>query len=501
MYRPVKRINVSVVIASAILAMTSPVALHARDQGPNILFIMSDDHASEAIGAYGSWLKKYCPTPTIDRLAAEGMRFTNVCCNNSICSPSRASILTGQYSHKNGVPNLNGAINGDSPQVAAELQKTGYQTAVFGKWHLSSRPKGFDTFKVTRGQGAWFDPVFFSKDNQWYGKKKKREVVPGEKHTGYSSDVYTTEALKWLKARDAGKPFCMMLHFKAPHHSYEYPERWKDYLKDTLIPEPPSLHEKVAKSSPLLKGVHTWHMLEKNGYFGRHDQDKEPPMWPHDGSARGKTSAAYQHMIHKYLRSVGAVDDNIKRVVDYLEEQGIKDDTLIIYTSDQGYWLGQHGLYDKRLILEESLKMPFIVRYPKEIKAGSVNEALCSNVDFAPTLLDIAGIAIPKAMQGVSLRPLLQGKKPANWRKGIWYAYWATGHFHWGVRTTRHKLIRFPSTTDYEFYDLKKDPFEMHNLAGNQDYQEAIAGTGQLLENLIKQVDIKPEQMPGAKNQ
>ncbi|MDP6035819.1 MAG: sulfatase-like hydrolase/transferase, partial [Verrucomicrobiota bacterium] len=321
---------------------------------PNILFIMSDDHASEAIGAYGSWLKKYCSTPTIDRLAAEGMRFTNVCCNNSICSPSRATILTGQYSHKNGVPSLNGAINENSPQVAAQLQKAGYQTAIFGKWHLTSQPKGFDTYKVTRGQGSWFDPVFFTKTGQWYGKKKKRDRVPGEKHEGYCSDVYTDQALQWLKARDAKKPFCMMLHFKAPHHSYEYPERWKDYLKDTLIPEPPSLHEDVEKTSPLLKGVHTWHMVDKNGYFGRHEMDEEPPMWPHDGSIRSKTSAAYQHMIHKYLRAVGAVDDNIKRVIDYLEKERIKDDTLIIYTSDQGYWLGQHGLYDKRLILEGS---------------------------------------------------------------------------------------------------------------------------------------------------
>jgi len=466
---------------------------------PNILFIMSDDHASEAIGAYGSWLKKYCPTPTIDQLAAEGMRFTNVCCNNSICSPSRASILTGQYSHKNGVPSLNGAISEDSPQVAAELQKVGYQTAVFGKWHLTSQPKGFDTYKVTRGQGSWFDPVFFTKTGQWYGKKKKRERVPGEKHEGYCSDVYTDQALQWLKARDAKKPFCMMLHFKAPHHSYEYPERWKDYLKDTLIPEPLSLHEDVEKTSPLLKGVHTWHMVNKNGYFGRHENDKKPPMWPHDGSIRSKTSAAYQHMIHKYLRAVGAVDDNIKRVIDYLEKERIKDDTLIIYTSDQGYWLGQHGLYDKRLILEGSLKMPFIVRYPKEIKAGSVNETLCSNVDFAPTLLDMAGVNVPKAMQGFSLRPLLHGKEPANWRKGIWYAYWATGHYHWGVRTQEHKLIRFGGTSDYEFYDLKKDPFEMNNLAGQTDYAGAITETGQLLDKLIKQVDIKPEQMPGAK--
>jgi len=467
--------------------------------GPNILFIMSDDHASEAIGAYGSWLKKYCSTPTIDRLAAEGMRFTNVCCNNSICSPSRATILTGQYSHKNGVPSLNGAINENSPQVAAELQKAGYQTAIFGKWHLTSQPKGFDTYKVTRGQGSWFDPVFFTKTGQWYGKKKKRDRVPGEKHEGYCSDVYTDQALQWLKARDAKKPFCMMLHFKAPHHSYEYPERWKDYLKDTLIPEPSSLHEDVEKTSPLLKGVHTWHMVDKNGYFGRHENDEEPTMWPHDGSIRSKTSAAYQHMIHKYLRAVGAVDDNIKRVIDYLEKERIKDDTLIIYTSDQGYWLGQHGLYDKRLILEGSLKMPFIVRYPKEIKAGSVSEALCSNVDFAPTLLDMARVPVPKAMQGISLRPLLQGKYPANWRKGIWYAYWATGHYHWGVRTHEHKLIRFGGTSDYEFYDLKKDPFEMNNLAGQTGYKRAITETGQLLEKLIKQVDIKPDQMPGAK--
>ena len=290
-----------------------------------------------------------------------------------------------------------------------------------------------------------------------------------------------------------------MLHFKAPHHSYEYPERWKDYLKDTLIPEPPSLHEDVEKTSPLLKGVHTWHMVDKNGYFGRHEKDEEPLMWPHDGSIRSKTSAAYQHMIHKYLRAVGAVDDNIKRVIDYLEKERIKDDTLIIYTSDQGYWLGQHGLYDKRLILEGSLKMPFIVRYPKEIKAGSVSEALCSNVDFAPTLLDMAGVAVPKTMQGFSLRPLLRREKPANWRKGIWYAYWATGHYHWGVRTQEHKLIRFAGTSDYEFYDLKKDPFEMNNLAGQTGYNRAITETGQLLDKLIKQVDIKPEQMPGAK--
>ncbi|MFL3656280.1 MAG: sulfatase [Halioglobus sp.] len=484
-------------LLTTIAAMLSASSLVFGER-PNIIFIMSDDHALEAIGAYGSWLKKYCPTPTIDQLAAEGMRFTNVFCNNSICSPSRASILTGQYSHKNGVPNLNGSISEDSPQLAVGLKKAGYQTAVFGKWHLTSRPTGFDTYKVTRGQGSWFDPVFYTQNGQWYGSRKKRETVPGEKHTGYCSDIYTDQALAWLKARDAKKPFCMMLHFKAPHHSYEYPERWKDYLKDTLIPEPPSLHEDVEKTSPRLKGVHTWHMVRKNGYFGRHETDKDPPMWPHDGTTRGKTSAAYQHMIHKYLRAVGAVDDNIKRVMDFLEQENIKDETMVVYTSDQGYWLGQHGLYDKRLILEGSIKMPFIVRYPGEIKAGSINDSLCSNVDFAPTLLGVAGIPVPKAMQGVSLRPLLQGRHPTNWRKGIWYAYWATGHFHWGVRTRQHKLVRFPGTTDYEFYDLGKDPNEMNNLAGQPSYARATAQTEKILEKLIKEVDIKPNQMPGA---
>tara|TARA_B100000029_G_scaffold94423_1_gene84610 strand:+ start:2462 stop:3850 length:1389 start_codon:yes stop_codon:yes gene_type:complete len=459
---------------------------------------MSDDHALEAIGSYGSWLREYCPTPTIDKLAEEGMRFTNVCCNNSICSPSRASILTGQYSHKNGVQNLNGSINEDSPQLAEELKKVGYQTAVFGKWHLRSRPVGFDAYKVTRGQGSWFDPVFFTKSNQWYGAKKKRQIVPGEKHIGYCSDVYTDQALEWLKARDSNKPFCMMLHFKAPHHSYEYPERWKSYLKDTIIPEPSNLHEDVEETSPRLKGVHTWHMIRKNGYFGRHEMDEDIPMWPHDGTDRGKASAAYQHMMHKYLRAVGAVDDNIKRVIQFLDREKIKDETVIIYTSDQGYWLGQHGLYDKRLILEGSIKMPFIIRYPPKIKAGAVNESLCSNVDFAPTILDMAGVSIPRAMQGVSMIPLFEGRQPSNWRKGIWYAYWSKEHFHWGVRTRQHKLVRFPGTTDYEFYDLGKDPDEMNNLSGDQNYFDKIVQTEKILENLIREVDIKPSQMPGA---
>ncbi|MDH3583197.1 MAG: sulfatase [Phycisphaerae bacterium] len=490
----------SVAVASVLAAAQFLLAANAP-RPPNILFIMADDHASEAIGAYGSWLKDFVRTPTIDRLAHEGIRLTNVCCNNSICSPSRASILTGQYSHKNGVLGLNGTIDADSPWVSAELQKSGYQTAVFGKWHLRSRPRGFDAFKVTKGQGAWFDPTFYTESSGWYPKSKKQPVTGVEKARGYSSDVYTDAALAWLKTRDRQRPFCAMLHFKAPHHSYEYPARHDDLLADVLIPEPPSLHERIDELSPRLKGPHRWHLTRRYAYFDRHVNDTHPPMWPHDKSSeKSRASAAYQHLIHKYIRCVAAVDENIGRVVKHLEAEGSLDDTVVIYTSDQGYWLGQHGLYDKRLILEESLKMPLIVRYPKEIRGNSVSELLCSNVDFAPTLLDFAGTPVPADMQGRSLRPLLRGQQPKDWRSAVWYAYWSAGHPHWGVRTLRHKLIKFPGTSDIEFYDLEKDPNEMNNLAADAAQRQNIAAAEKHLERLKVEVDIDPKEMPMGPN-
>jgi arylsulfatase A-like enzyme len=488
-------------LAIALLSSGPTRQLEAADSArPNIVFIMADDHALEAVGCYGSWLKDFVVTPAIDQLAAEGMRFNNFCCNNSICSPSRATYLTGQYSHKNGAYGLNAVINPDSPWVSAELQKAGYQTGVFGKWHLKSRPQGFDRYKVTKGQGQWFDPTFYTDKSEWaYGGGGDEDAI--EKHKGYSSDVYTDHALAWLNKRDRSKPFCLMLHFKAPHHSYEYPERWSHLHEGKIVPEPFNLHEDVKQTSPLMKGKHWGHMLLNRGYFQRHEKDADIPMWPHDGTDKSKTSAGYQHLIHKYLRCVAAVDENVQRVVDALEEQGIKDDTLIIYTSDQGYWLGQHGLYDKRLILEESLKMPFVVRYPKEIKAGSVSDALTSNVDLARTLLDYAGAPAPKAMQGRNLRPLLQGAEPGDWRKAVWYAYWTAGHPHWGVRTDRYKLIQFPNTEEFEFYDLKKDRFEMNNLAGDAGYTKAIAATEAHVARRIREVGIAPDQMPGRVSQ
>ncbi len=345
---------------------------------------------------------------------------------------------------------------------------------------------------ITKGQGSWFDPTFFTQSSDWYPERRNRETPKGtEKHHGYSSDVYTDQALNWLRNRDSKRPFCLMLHFKAPHHSYEYPKRYHQLLEDVMIDEPFNLHENIQKTSPLLKARHVWHMTGMRGYFGRHQDDKYPP--------RSKASAAWQHLIHKYIRCVAAVDENVKRVIDHLESEGIKEETLIIYTSDQGYWLGQHGLYDKRLILEESMKMPLIVRFPKEIKAGTVTNALSSNVDMAPTLLDYAGIQPPESMQGKSLRPLFKGAAGDKKRKGICYAYWSGGHPHWGVRTDRYKLVHFPGTKEYEFYDLQEDPFEMKNLAGDRKYQSAIKATEEILKKLSSEVDIKPSEMPGAK--
>ena len=468
-------------------ALALPAGLRAAGKAgrPNIVYIMADDHALEAISCYGKLLKDHAKTPNIDRIAKEGMRFDNVCCNNSICSPSRASILTGQYSHKNGCPNLGGKINADSPWVSAELKKAGYQTAVFGKWHLNSTPKGFDDYGVTKGQGAYFNPTFTSPR----GTKK---------YEGFSTDVYTDVAMDWLNnKRDKTKPFCLMLQFKAPHHPYDYADRHAKLLEGVAVPEPANLYEDVAKTSPLMKNKLFGQMDASRAYYGRHKDDTRPPMEKHDpNDHRDRVRVSYQHMVKKYIRCIAANDEAVGRMLDWLDKQGLADNTLVIYTSDQGYWLGQHGLYDKRLILEESLKMPFLARFPKEIKPGGICKALCSNVDFAETLLDVAGAPIPKAMQGRSMRPLMQGKTPADWQKALFYCYWAAPS-HWGVRTQRYMLAHFPGTDEIEFYDLQTDPAQDTNVAGDPKYAGAIAEAEAALKSLMAKIDFPPTRLPG----
>jgi len=447
---------------------------------PNILFMMSDDHASEAISAYGSWLKDYCHTPTLDRLAAEGMRFTNVCCNNSICSPSRASIISGQYSHVTGALNLGCRLKPNAPSYIRELTNSGYETCVVGKWHMQQFPRGAGDYAVTVGQGSYFNPTLHRPDGT------------REKYEGYYADRYTDWALKWLKQRDTKKPFYLSLHFKGPHEYFEYPERWAKLHEGVKIPEPPSLHEDITKTSPLLKGKHYSVMYDDEGpksfYLVYEDYLAKRSADPAE-----RRSLAYQHLIHKYLRCVAAIDDNVKRVLDHLQAEGTLDDTLIIYTSDQGYWLGQHNMHDKRLILEESLKMPFIVRYPKDIKAGSVSSKLGMNIDFGPTMLDYAEVTIPSVMQGVSLRPLLQGVEPTDWRESIFYAYYNRSPKHWGIRTERYKLIRFPDTEAVEFYDLQEDPAEMYNRAAESAYRKQIASTQKQLDTLMTNTGVTRE--------
>ena len=459
-----------------IIAALSQTSAQSKNR-PNILFMMSDDHALEGIGAYGSWLKDYCHTPSIDQLAFEGMRFSNVCCNNSICSPSRASIISGQYSHVTGALNLGCELKPNAPSYIRQLTNSGYQTCVVGKWHMKQFPRGTSDFAVTVGQGSYFNPTLHRPS----GNK--------EKYQGYYADRYTDWALKWLDKWDKKNPFYLSLHFKGPHEYFEYPKRWAKLHDSVNIPEPPSLHEDITKTSPLLKGKHYSVLYDDEGpksfYLVYEDYLKQ-----HSNNPKERRSIAYQHMIKKYLRCVAAIDDNVKRVVEYLRKEGILDNTLIIYTSDQGYWLGQHNMHDKRLILEESLKMPLIVRYPKEIKAGSISTKLGMNIDFGPTILDYANASIPSVMQGVSLRPLLKGKSPVNWRSSIFYAYYNRSPKHWGIRTERYKLIRFPDTEAVEFYDLQEDPSEMYNLGSESGYKKQITSTQKQLSSLMTEIGI-----------
>ncbi len=469
----------------------------AKEKPPNMVVVLVDDHAFEAISAYGTYLKDFAKTPTIDRLGKEGMRFDHFTCANSICSPSRASILTGQYSHKNGVRGLNGSINDDSPQYPVELQKAGYQTWLVGKWHLKSQPKGYDKHMVVKGQGKYFDPTFNGSEGTW-----KRE--------GYSTDVYTDVAMDWLKKRDKKKPFLLSLQFKAPHHEYGHAARYDKLLAGVPIAEPPTLYEDVRSGDSNLKKEFLkrtkFHMLhsggnpsqakEGNAYFFRHLKDKEPnAMWKHDpASDKDRIRVAYQHMIHKYVRCITGNDDNLKRVLDYLDEEKLTEDTIVVYTADQGYWLGQHGFYDKRLILETSMRMPFLIRYPRMIKPGSVNKDLCINVDLAPTLLELAGLKAPAAMQGRSMVPLLQGKSQKDWRQSQFYTYWGAPN-HYGIRTERYTYLKIAGHPA-ELFDRQVDPNEIHNLAGNTENKPVVERLEKELQKQIREVDISQDELP-----
>ncbi|SHH57034.1 sulfatase family protein [Clostridium grantii] len=486
---------------------------------PNIIVIMTDDHAAHAMSCYGS---KINTTPNMDRIANEGIRFDNCFCTNSICAPSRAVILTGKHNHLNGVRTLSDGFDSTQMTFPKLLKKSGYQTAMIGKWHLGEEkenwPTGFDRWCVFPGQGDYFNPVMND-----MGENKVFE--------GYATDIVTDLSLDWMESRDKEKPFCLLCYHKAPHrpwepdakHAHMYddvdipmpdtfndtyenrsnaakranmrvvsdmdsvdlklqpPENIKDY--GTTMPGCEHLRDKFNADSfriPLPESVENYSLTTENGEIVTFNSLDELKNWK------------YQRYIKDYLRCVASVDDNVGRLLDYLDEESLTNDTIVIYTSDQGFFLGDHGWFDKRFMYEESLRMPFVVRYPKGIKAGIVCKDMALNLDFAETFLDYAGVDIPAEMQGKSLRPLFEEKTPEDWRTGMYYRYWMhlTHHnvaSHYGIRTDKYKLIYYygealdatealdmPTEPEWELFDLEKDPCEMFNVYDDLEYKDIV---------------------------
>lgn len=487
---------------------------------PNIIYIMADDHTSQAFGIYGSRLASLNPTPNLDKIANEGIIFDNCFVTNSICTPSRATMITGQYSQANGVLDLEGHIPPERQYLPKEMKKLGYEAAVVGKWHLEDEPATFDYYAVLPGQGEYHNPEFIVQGEQEWPKNRIQTK-------GHSSDNITDLTIAWLKdKRNKDKPFFLMHHYKAPHDDFEYAPRYKDYLENTYIPEPASLYENGNNGSIATRGandsllrvvgssvskrniVRSMGMrLWSNKYTQISNPDFDASSISLDMTDKEYTHKTYQEYLKRYLRCVKGVDDNVARLVKFLKEEGLYDNTIIVYTGDQGFMLGEHDYIDKRWMYEESMRMPFFVRYPEKIKAGTRTDAIINNADFAPTLIELAGGTAPEKMQGHSFKSILEtGKEPKGWQQSTYYRYWmhmAHAHAnpaHFGIRTKQYKLIFFygkywvdtkdPNATwnkkswgnkfemdtpaAWEFYDLTKDPKEMNNAYNDPAYKDII---------------------------
>ena len=468
-------------LAACVIAVA--VAPSVGADRPNILFIMTDDHAAHAIGAYGSRVNQ---TPHLDRLAHEGALLRNVFATNAICTPSRAAILTGQYSHINGVTVFN-RFDSTRQTVARLLQQGGYYTGMMGKWHLGSDPAGFDRWEILPGQGAYENPVFYT--------------ATGETtYTGYVTDVITDRAIDFLEKRPRNKPFFLMVHHKAPHRPWQPDAAHAAHFAAQRIPEPITFWDSYATRTDALHE----NQQRVAADLTRRDLKLPPPAglvgadlanWlstkpdsvtiVRDGVSVTLTGEKlirwkYQRYMQDYLATVQSVDDNVGRLLAVLDRNNLARNTIVIYTSDQGFFLGDHGLFDKRFMYEESLRMPFLVRWPAVVKAGTRSEGMALNVDFAPTFLDVAGVPVPAEMQGRSLLPLLRGRPPANWRTAMYYRYYHdpgdhNTRAHYGIRTRTHKLIHFWKKDQWELFDLGNDPYELHNLYGEAGQERLIA--------------------------
>ena len=463
------------------LARMTAEAAEPSASRPNIVWIFSDDHSYQAIGAYGGRLQKLNPTPNIDRIAREGMRFDRFYVANSICAPSRATLLTGTHSHLNGKRDNSGGFNHNQQTFPKLLQKAGYQTALIGKIHLDGALQGFDYWDVLPGQGQYNDPYFISAT----GKTKS---------VGYVTDIITDKSLNWLKSgRDQNKPFMLMIHHKAPHRNWLPATRDMKRYEDVEIPEPDNLFDDYAtrgvaahtqemeigkvmelKSDLKVDGTTNGVYAARNTFIADHKlEGKELVRWK------------YQQYMKDYLRCIWAVDESVGRVLDHLDKSGLAANTVVIYASDQGFYNGEHGWFDKRFMYEESFRTPFVAKWPGVIKPGSVNTDLAQNIDWAETFLAIAGAPIPADMQGVSLVPLMKGTKPAEWRKSLYYHYYEypavhSVRKHEGVADKRYKLIRFygpdvPNGEEWEFYDIENDPHEMNNGYAKPEYAAKIS--------------------------
>ncbi len=476
-----------------ILFAFAAFSLKANDLRPNILFILSDDHTTQAISCYKGLFAEQANTVHIDKLAREGMRFTNVFCTNSICSPSRATILTGKYSHKNGVYILNQEFDGRQTTSNQVLGKAGYQTAVFGKWHLKSEPYGFDDYKVLQKQGRYQDPEFVVKGQD--------ELITYE---GWSTDVITDMTTDYIQNRDPEKPFFVMCQYKSTHDPWDARPPYDTALEDVDIPFPENFYDTYEDRG--LASQRTTLKLELM------NQSTFPHTRLENATEHEQRRHIYEQYIRAFLECGMVLDENVGKLMSFLEDEGLAANTIVVYTADQGHFLGEHGFFSKRFIYEESMRMPLIVRYPKVIPAGSINDDLVANIDFAPTLIELAGEAVPLDMQGTSLSPLLRGQRPDDWRTGIYYHYWqhllsrnVTAHY--GIRTRTHKLIYFHGLplgmTDYpavdpdwELFDLQNDPAEMKNLYYQPNQQGLIKNLKEQMLELKSQYDCLDDAYP-----
>ena len=492
------------IMVAAALALTLGHLATAASR-PNIVWIFSDDHSYQTIGTYGGRLQSLNPSPNIDSIARDGIRFDRCYVGNSICAPSRATLLTGKHSHMNGKYTNRDSFNHDQQQFQKILQKHGYQTVMVGKIHLSGMMQGFDYWEVLPGQGKYYNPDFITAEGKTHYEGR------------YVSDVITERALNWLEnERDEDKPFMLMVHHKAPHRNWDPADRHMSKYEDVEIPEPANLFDDYAtrgaaaagQSMEIDRHMNLTRDLKAEGSLAQNPRYVERSKWFAENKPEGKALVKwkYQTYMKDFMRCTWAVDESVGHILKALDEQDLSDNTIVMYSSDQGFYMGEHGWFDKRFMYEESFRTPLVARWPGKIKPGSVNEDLVQNIDFAETFLDLAGAPIPDDMQGESLVPLLKGKTPKDWRDSLYYHYYEypgahSVRRHEGAFNGRYKLIRFygtdvPSGEEWEFYDLKSDPTEMNNLYSNPEYAGRIAELKKELKALKKQYSVPDEPPP-----